>query len=206
MEILKQITLVSVLSILSFTIVSQETEPMAKAFIKSFELENTGKYSEAADIIISSYNKESYECNMRLGWLYYKANNYDNSAKYYYIAGKLMPYSVEAKLALTLPLSEQNKWDDIMQVYKDVLAIDSKNYKALYNLGLIYYNRSLFYAAFDNFKILNNLYPTDYSASLMYAWSNVMLGKNREAKVLFNKILLLYPSDKSATEGLSILE
>jgi Flp pilus assembly protein TadD len=40
----------------------------------------------------------------------------------------------------------------------------------------------------------------------MYAWSNLQLGRFKEAKILFNKVLMLSPHDKSALEGLSIVE
>jgi Flp pilus assembly protein TadD len=50
-----------------------------------------------------------------------------------------------------------------------------------------------------------NLYPFDYDGLLMYAWSNLQIGKFKEAKILFNKVLMLSPNDKSALEGLAII-
>jgi len=40
----------------------------------------------------------------------------------------------------------------------------------------------------------------------MFAWTNLKLGKTREAQVLFNKVLMLSPDDKSALEGLSLIK
>jgi hypothetical protein len=40
----------------------------------------------------------------------------------------------------------------------------------------------------------------------MFAWTNYMLGKTREAKILFNKVLLISPNDISATEGLGLIK
>jgi len=40
----------------------------------------------------------------------------------------------------------------------------------------------------------------------MLAWTNFKLGKLREAKVLFQKALLISPDDESATEGLNLIK
>jgi len=38
------------------------------------------------------------------------------------------------------------------------------------------------------------------------AWTSFQQGKYREAKVLFNKVLMYSPDDKSALEGLSLIK
>ena len=40
----------------------------------------------------------------------------------------------------------------------------------------------------------------------MLAWSNLKLGKTREAKIYFNKALLYSPDDASAREGLGLIK
>jgi hypothetical protein len=40
----------------------------------------------------------------------------------------------------------------------------------------------------------------------MFAWTNYKLGKYKEAKILFQKLLLLSPDDSSAKEGLSLIK
>jgi Flp pilus assembly protein TadD len=40
----------------------------------------------------------------------------------------------------------------------------------------------------------------------MFAWTNYKLGKYREAKLLFQKVLLLSPDDASAKEGLNLIK
>ncbi|MEZ5148220.1 MAG: hypothetical protein R2759_14450 [Bacteroidales bacterium] len=54
-------------------------------------------------------------------------------------------------------------------------------------------------------KKVVNLYPFDYDGLIMFAWTNLKLGKLREAKVLFNKVLMYKPDDSSALEGLSVI-
>jgi Flp pilus assembly protein TadD len=50
------------------------------------------------------------------------------------------------------------------------------------------------------------MYPFDYDNLVLYAWTNYQLGKLREAKVLFNKVLLNKPNDASAKEGLGLIK
>lgn len=75
----------------------------------------------------------------------------------------------------------------------------------LYRLGMVHYNRKEWLQAIRHFQKVVDLYPFDYDGLLMLAWTNLQLGKTREAKVLFNKVLLYSPGDKSALEGLELL-
>jgi len=50
------------------------------------------------------------------------------------------------------------------------------------------------------------LYPLDYNTLLMLAWTTYFLGKSADAKILFNKVLMVMPDDKSATEGLALIK
>ena len=61
-------------------------------------------------------------------------------------------------------------------------------------------------SAYKYFEKVVNLYPFGYDALLMYAWTNFQTGKTREAKILFNKVLMLSPGDTSALEGLGLIK
>jgi tetratricopeptide (TPR) repeat protein len=87
-----------------------------------------------------------------------------------------------------------------------ILSIDPYNSSVNYKLGLIYYYKPDYATAYKYFEKVVNMYPFDYYSSLMFAWTSYQLGKTREAEVLFNKVLLISPDDKSAFEGLSILK
>uniref|UniRef100_UPI0040491C83 hypothetical protein n=1 Tax=Daejeonella sp. TaxID=2805397 RepID=UPI0040491C83 len=47
------------------------------------------------------------------------------------------------------------------------------------------------------------MYPFDYDANHMLAWSYLYLGKIDQAKILFQKALLNRPDDASAKDGLT---
>ena len=90
--------------------------------------------------------------------------------------------------------------------YKKILEIDPQNSLANYKLGYIYYDKKDFQTAFKYFEKVVNLYPFDYDGLIMFAWTNLQLGKSREAKILFKKVLLLSPGDQSATTGLELIK
>lgn len=185
---------------------AQNYTKIREAFKESYTLENEGDYSSAIDKVKEVYDEDSYEVNLRLGWLNYNAGMYTESASFYRRAISLMPYSIEAKFGLALPVYAQGNVDEVIRIYKDILKIDAKNYTANYRLGTIYYGKEDYTTAFNYFEKLVNMYPFDYDALHMFGWTNYRLGKMREAKVLFNKALMNKPDDSSAKEGLEMIK
>lgn len=184
---------------------SQTSLERQTAFNKSLVLEQDKKYSEAINTLLSIYKADDYAINLRLGWLAYKDEKFIESENYYQRATGLMPYAVEPMLGMINAKSGLNKWDDVEGIYKAILKKMPTNTYVAYNLGLLYYNTGKFILALEQLKMVVNLYPTDYDSVLLYAWINLKMGKAREAKILFNNVLLLYPGDASASEGLQLL-
>ena len=187
-----------------FTVLSANAQTgLVEAFKKSYELEAKGEYKQAAKQLKDVYDPKSYEINLRLGWLNYQAGLFSESIAYYNKALDILPYSEEAKFGLINPLSASGKWNEVVNVYNKILEINPKNTTANYRLGLIYYGREKYETAYKYFEKVVNLYPFGYDGLLMFAWTNLKIGKLREAKILFNKVLLYAPDDKSALEGLN---
>lgn len=179
---------------------------ISEAFKRSYSYESEGKYGEAAGELIKIYNESSYEINLRLGWLNYMAGSLDESANYYKKAIALKPYAIEPKIGFVSLSAAIGNWNLVEEQYKKILEIDPMNTVASYYLGLIYYNREQYDLALKYFEKVVNLYPFDYDSVIMYAWTNFKMQNLREAKVLFQKTLLIRPNDSSALEGLSLIE
>ena len=188
------------------SVYSQDIKTIQEAMSKSYTYETSAQYSKAIEEVKKIYSECDYYTNMRLGWLTYLSGQYTESIKYYQIACKIMPMAVEAKLGLTYPASANGNLDLVKSLYLEVLSIDDKNKVSNYNLGLILYNKKDYKGAYDYFAKVSNLYPFDYNGLLMFGWVNFKLEKLREAKVIFNKVLVINPYDKSATEGLSYIK
>ncbi len=177
---------------------------LQEAFAKSYTLEAKGDFKLAANVLKTVYEDNSYETNLRLGWLNYMAGNCNESIIFYKKAIELMPYADEPKFGYIAPLAALGNWDEVINTYKQILENSPHNTKAMYYLGTIFYNHSQFDKAISYFKQVADLYPFDYDGLLMYAWSNLQLGKKKEAKVLFQKVLLNKPTDASAIKGLAL--
>jgi len=186
--------------------VSQDYKALQDDFSSSYALETAGKYTAAIDALKKHYDESSYEINVRLGWLNYMAGLFTESTTYYTRAIALMPYSIEARLGYVYPASAMGNWDLVISKYQEILRIDACNYSAGYRLGAIYYSRKDYASAYKFFEKLVNMYPFDYDALHMFAWTNFQMGKLREAKVLFNKTLLNKPGDASTLEGLGLIK
>ncbi len=204
MEILKRMSLVLIMVMFIANINAQDN--IAAAFKNSYTSEANGQYSKAVNQIKSVYNAGSYEINIRLAWLSYEAGQYTESASYYTKCIALRPLSVEALLGLTYPTSAMGNWDQVIDAYNKVLKIDKYNYTANLRLGQIYLNRKKYDMANSYFQLLINMYPFTYDVVLNTAWNNLYMGKFREAKVLFEKVLWLNPDDSSAKAGLDSIK
>ncbi len=178
---------------------------LTEAFRSSYEAENAGEIEKAIDALAEVYEPSSYELNLRLGWLNYQKGNMEQSMVYYRRAVDLKPYAVEPKLGLAYPLSAMAKWNEIISLYESILKTDPQNSLVNYRMGLIYYNRGQYERADPYIEKVVNLYPFDYDSLLLFAWNKLMLGRTREAKVLFQKTLLANPGDESAQRGLNMI-
>jgi tetratricopeptide (TPR) repeat protein len=206
MKTMKKLTIILAFILVQSGLMAQDFAAMQQAFSKSYDYEKTGDYKKAADALKTVYNDNSYEVNLRLGWLNYNAGLFEESQAHYQRALTLMPYSEEARFGIVLPAAATGKWDFVIKTYNDILQNSPGNTIALYRLGLIYYGKKDYAKALTYFDKVVNLYPFGYDGILMDAWTNFQLGKTREAKILFNKTLILSPNDKSATEGLSLIK
>lgn len=207
METLKKSILAGIIFLfLSGISFSQNYKAIQDAFSDSYLHESKAEYSKAVESIKAVYDSKSYEINLRLGWLTYMSGLFTESTSYYQNAIKLMPVSIEAKLGFVNPAAALGNWEQVKTQYTEILKIDSKNYTANYRMGMIMYGKKNYAAAIKYFEVISNLYPFDYDALIMYAWSSYFLQKTREAKVLFNKALMNRPNDTSALEGLSYIK
>ncbi|KAF0199812.1 MAG: tetratricopeptide domain-containing protein [Bacteroidetes bacterium] len=194
------------LIIISQSLYAQDKSSLSDIFSASYTYETSGEYTKAAEVIKKVYDESSYEINLRLGWLTYKAGLFSESTAYYNKAIDLLPLSIEARLGYVMPASSAGNWDQVVTRYNEVLKLDPNHYTVNYRMGLIYYGRKDYQAAFRYFEKIANLYPFDYDALLMLGWTEYQMGKLREAKVLFQKALLNRPGDSSALEGISLIK
>jgi tetratricopeptide (TPR) repeat protein len=203
MEVLRKIFLALCILLTAAYTFAQSNAVLQKAFHNSYVDETSKSYAAAISDISPYYSDDSYEINIRLGWLHYLNKNYTASQTYYSKAVKLRPAGIEAKFGYVKPLSFLQSWDKVLEQYQAILKIDPQNTQANYWAGVIYYNRKKYAEAIKCFKIVATLYPFDYDGNHMLAWANLMAGQKADAKLYFEKALLIKPADESSTDGLN---
>ncbi len=190
----------------SATLVAQDYSKTIEGFQNSYLHEASGNLAEAILDLKSIYNEDSYELNLRLGWLTYSSGLFTEAQSYYNKAILLKPFAVEPRMGIVLPQSAMGNWNSVIAQYEKILEIVPNNSIVMHRLGLIYYGQKDFLKAEKYFEKVVNLYPFDYDALVMYAWTNFQLKKFREAKVLFNKALMNTPTGSSAMEGIILVD
>ncbi len=203
---MKTITMIAVLMLIRLQAApAQDMKVLVNAFDSSYTYELRQRYDKAAEVLVRHYDAGSYELNVRLGYLHYLAGSYAESVKYYQKAIELKPFALEPRLGFVMPAAALGNTTQITGQYQKILEIDPMNTTANYYMGLILYNRAQYDEALKYFEKVANLYPFDYDSMIMYAWTHYRLGNMREARVLFQKVLIIRPDDESATEGLGLL-
>ena len=100
----KEVMYVIVFGVLTFTMssvfgqVSQADIELRTAFKKSYEAESLTKYAKAIEELTPFSNVNTYEVNIRLGYLNYMNAKFLQAALYYKKCIELAPKSVEARL------------------------------------------------------------------------------------------------------------
>ena len=207
MEFLKNTIVLAVLGFaLTFPANAQTQSELHDAFLKSYTLESEKKYGEAIKTLMAVYSEESYEINLRLGWLNYLAARNNKAIQHYKTCIALMPVATEPLWGIIGPYSIKEDWVNVEKIYHSVLKLDPKNTVAGHRLGLMYYYRKNYTTAKHYFDMVLNLNPFDYDALLMSAWTHYFLGNMKDARVLFCKTLLRRPNDASALEGLELIK
>ena len=134
MENLKIKTLIAFFAILLSTNVTtaQTFDETLKAFKTSYVSEYKADYKTAINDIQAVYKSDSYECNLRMGWLHYSAKNYEKALEYYQKAIDVKKYSVEARLGYIAPAKALKKYTEVYNMYEEILRIDPYNSIANY--------------------------------------------------------------------------
>jgi tetratricopeptide (TPR) repeat protein len=185
--------------------VRSQIEKTLAAYAKSLDKEKKLDYFGAIRNMLELNDSTSYEANLRMGWLYYKAGQEKRSLHCYEKAIKANPNAIEAKIGFGYPSYLLEDMTDLIEQDKKILEIDPNNKVTNGNLALIYFYNKEYTKALPYFQKVVQMYPFDYDNNLSLAWTCFYLGKKAEAEKYFNVVLLYSPTDPSAKEGLETL-
>lgn len=190
----KAIPFLSFIFLFSFSPKAQNAEA---AFTKSYAFEYDTQYAKAITALLEA-GEDTYEINLRLGWLYYSSKDYAKSETYYKKAISMETGSIEARFGLALPLSAQGNWNDVLATYLEVVKQDPNNSIANYRIASIYYNRKDYANATSCLLKVIKMYPFDYDSNLLYGKILMAQNKNAEAKKFLTKAIEYNPQSDDA--------
>lgn len=189
----------------SLNAVAQTTDKTVIAFNKSIEQEKNTEFLPAITTLKNQTDTTSYETNLRLGWLFYKAGIYVQSVRYYTNAISKTPLSIEPRYGIGFPAYANNDTKTLLANDQKILDLNPLNRTINGNLGVYYYYANNHKMAVTHLQSVVKHYPFDYDNNLLMAWACVRLDKKAEAENYFNVVLLYAPKDASAKEGLAAI-
>lgn len=198
---------IAIVLILSMNVcpVRAEIDKITLSYQNSYKYEKTGNYTDAVRSLVPVYKAypETYTVNLRLGWLFYMLQKYNDSLHYYRTAEKLAPYSLEVKNGLALVYLAAQGWEQAEELCNQVLTIDYYNFYAnLYLISTLKEQnkykeceavaRKMLYILPTNTTFMNEL-----GIALYYQ------KKDNDALTIFNSVLILDPESVTAKTFLS---
>jgi len=175
-------------------------EEIREAYKNSFIYEKIEVYDNAIKSLMPVLREypNTYTVNLRMGWLHYLNRHYADSIKFYKIAMKISPLSMEAKLGILYPLLAQHNYADVESYCYQIINADYYNYYG--NLRLVYALRME-----EKFDLAEKVavkmlivYPIDTKYLLELALIKLGQGDEDYAYQLFNDILILDPENVTA--------
>lgn len=193
-----------ILTTILFCLSANAQQTSEAAFSKSYSFEYETQYAKAITAL-TDLHMDSYQINLRLGWLYYLSKDYVKSEQYYRKAVAIEASSIEARFGLVLPLSTVGNWNSVLAVYLEVVKLDPNNSTANYRIASIYYARKDYANAKASVAKVLKLYPFDYDSNLLSGKILMAQAKNAEAKKYFTKALEYNPQSEEAKTALKKL-
>ena len=163
----------------------------AQAYQQSYAAEAAGKLDEAISALgrLPAPQRESYLAHYRRGWLLYCLGRFAEAVSAYGKASALEPGSVEARVAVLLPLLAQKRWDDTAAAAQEVLRRNPENYLATLRLAFAKFSSKHFAEAEVSYRKLRVLYPADLEVRTGLAWTALRLGQQKDALTMFSEVL-----------------
>lgn len=176
--------------------------------LESYAAEGEGRTPQAIEKMVRLFNgaPNDYFINFRLGWLFYLDKKYTNSANHYASAARIEPGSVEARLGQTLALLAAGDYGRVVEVSRDLLKLDPKNYLGQQRMIQAYLRlKDYSNAAVQAYNALKS-YPSDVVFLEQYGFILNELGRTEDAKKTLGFLFLISPKNVYARSVLGAIK
>lgn len=143
--------------------------------------------------------------NVMLADHYLRLQDYENATRFYLRGLKMDSLMNYARLNLSTAYSAQGKNDQALEVLKTAAAVDPKNDRVFYNLGLLYHELRQTQEALKNFKKAVELKSNNPRLYYNYGLLLFQSGELKEAEKVLQKGLSLSPREADLNYAISFL-
>ena len=167
-----------------------------------------GKIQQGIEIMNTASNNFNlnWEANYILGRLYYKAENYELSVKYFKQSIEQNDVAIEPRRDLISLYTECQIPKYAMKYAEDLISIDSENISIhYYNLGILHYEIEDYTKAIENSKKALDLGYEDVKVYRLLCTSLFNSEMLNDAKEYFEIALNLYPEDLDLNHNFAAL-
>ncbi len=181
---------------------ADETYPWGK----TYELEASGKYKQAAAVIEpfldAGGDAEEY-ARMRYGWLNYLMRNYNDSIRSYQKAIHRNPESLQARYGITLPLLAQERWKEAARYANEVLKRSPWDFTAHERLLVSEEGLKKWGVMKKHASGLAARYPASFVPWVYLARAEIWLGDHDAAKRAYQRVIRRLPAHVEANAYLN---
>jgi len=166
----------------------------------SFVSEASKDYDDAIRRVLTVKHLPTYRytAQLRLGWLYYCINSYAASRNAYQNALKAHQTSVEARVAMLLPILAQGSFDEAEMIAKQVIEVDKLNYYANLRLAYALRMQKKFIPAEKIDVMMLEYFPSDVTFQTELGLAKLGQLQRDAAKKIFTDILAVDPDNVTA--------
>lgn len=142
-----------------------------------------------------------YNAFVQLGLIYSDEKN-DLALAFFNNALKVNPKGIDALYAKGMYLQNSKKYNEAIEVYKEIVPLDQQFEKAFFNIGYCYFQLDSIDKAYNNFKIATELDPSYAEAYYNRGLCALAKDDRLDAKYNFTQALQIKPDYKQAQEAL----
>jgi len=139
---------------------------------------------------------------LELGQLHAALGN-SIASQYFDSAVRIAPENVRIKHAKAYYLQEQDKLQESLEVFREIVRLDPQYEDAYYNAGLLYLDMDSVMQAHEQFDLALNVNPLHIRAYYYRGVANEMMGNLPAARSDYEQALRLAPDYTRAQEGLA---
>lgn len=169
---------------------------------KSYKEQAQGQLQQAVNTLQPMIKKNNEFALMRYAYLEYLQGRYNESISIYENVIDLNPASIDAKLAITLPLMAQLRWRQVKHYSLEVLKLSHWNYSAHVKLMIAEEGMRNWKTLEKHAAQLAKTYPTDSTALVYLARANAWQGEIKQANSVYKEVLIRVPGHIEASNYL----